>query len=113
MSDVLSRKRKSKRGTVAANRSKNKHEDSLPCSMVQDIISKATSLGTSGRSTPTGTSRSRFSSAGSKTTSFLASLNPARWGRSLNNSSSLGERHFSKVKLSMCKINYCLSNQFF
>lgn len=65
--------------------------------MMQDIISKATSLGTSGRSTPTGTSRSRFSGTGSKTSSFLASLNPARWGRSPNNSSH-AERQFQKAR---------------
>lgn len=65
--------------------------------MMQDIISKATSLGTSGRSTPTSSSRSRFSGAGSKTSSFLASLNPARWGRSPNNSSTHAERQFQKV----------------
>ncbi|PSN54376.1 hypothetical protein C0J52_11316 [Blattella germanica] len=66
------------------------------------IILLATSLGGSGRSTPTGSSgassaRSRFAGATSKTTSFLASLNPARWGRSLNPSStSLTERPFHK-----------------
>ncbi|KAK6633232.1 hypothetical protein RUM44_003833 [Polyplax serrata] len=96
LSDVLSRKRKSKRGSTSSNRSKNKHEETLPCSMMQDIISKATSLGTSGRSTPTSSSRSRFSGAGSKTSSFLASLNPARWGRSPNNASSHSERQFQK-----------------
>ncbi|KAG8229177.1 hypothetical protein J437_LFUL009894 [Ladona fulva] len=42
-----------------------------------------------GRSTPT-SARSRFSGATSKTTSFLASLNPARWGRNLNPSSASG-----------------------
>lgn len=97
LSDVLSRKRKSKRGSTSSNRSKNKHEEALPSSMMQDIISKATSLGTSGRSTPTGTSRSRFAGAGAKTSSFLASLNPARWGRSPSNSSAHGERQFQKV----------------
>ncbi|KAL0280843.1 UNVERIFIED_CONTAM: hypothetical protein PYX00_002014 [Menopon gallinae] len=97
LSDVLSRKRKSKRGSNSSNRSKNKHEEALPSSMMQDIISKATSLGNSGRSTPTGTSRSRFAGGpGAKTTSFLASLNPAKWGRSPNNSSAHGERHFPK-----------------
>lgn len=40
-------------------------------------------IGASGRNTPsTSTSRSRFSSGNLKTTSFLASLNPVRWGRS-------------------------------
>lgn len=67
------------------------------------LVLSATSLGSSGRSTPTGGSgassaRSRFAGATSKTSSFLASLNPARWGRSLNSGGSgLTDRPFHKV----------------
>lgn len=95
LSDVLKRKRTPKRN-MTSNR-KSRQDDSLSSSVMQDFFSKATSLGSSGRSTPTGTARSRFAGATSKTTSFLASLNPARWGRNTNSSSSgTSERHFHK-----------------
>ncbi|XP_049857305.1 E3 ubiquitin-protein ligase TRIP12 isoform X2 [Schistocerca gregaria] len=95
LSDVLKRKRTPKRN-MTSNR-KSRQDDSLSSSVMQDFFSKATSLGSSGRSTPTGTARSRFAGATSKTTSFLASLNPARWGRNANSSSSgASERHFHK-----------------
>lgn len=95
LSDVLKRKRTTKR-SVTSSRNKSRQEDNLPSSMMQDLFSKATSLG-SGRSTPTGSSRSRFAGATSKTTSFLASLNPARWGRSVNpGSGGLSDRPYHK-----------------
>lgn len=99
--DVLKRKRTPKRA-VPSSRKTRQDDNNLSSSMMQDLFSKATSLGGSGRSTPTGASgtssaRSRFAGATSKTTSFLASLNPARWGRSLNPSAtSLTERPFHK-----------------
>ncbi|KAK7869881.1 hypothetical protein R5R35_006684 [Gryllus longicercus] len=96
LSDVLKRKRTTKR-SVTSSRNKSRQDDNLSSSMMQDLFSKATALGSSGRSTPTGSSRSRFAGATSKTTSFLASLNPARWGRSVNpGSGGLSDRPFHK-----------------
>uniref|UniRef100_A0A182RF34 E3 ubiquitin-protein ligase n=1 Tax=Anopheles funestus TaxID=62324 RepID=A0A182RF34_ANOFN len=69
-------------------------------SVMQEFINKANHNGTSstssGRHTPasgSGSSRSRFTGASSKTTSFLASLNPARWGRQSSSSSSASTSH--------------------
>uniref|UniRef100_A0A182PRP1 E3 ubiquitin-protein ligase n=1 Tax=Anopheles epiroticus TaxID=199890 RepID=A0A182PRP1_9DIPT len=70
-------------------------------SVMQEFINKATTMGTSsssssGRHTPasgSGSSRSRFTGASSKTTSFLASLNPARWGRQSSSSSTASTSH--------------------
>uniref|UniRef100_A0A182VVU2 E3 ubiquitin-protein ligase n=1 Tax=Anopheles minimus TaxID=112268 RepID=A0A182VVU2_9DIPT len=69
-------------------------------SVMQEFINKATTMGasssSSGRHTPasgSGSSRSRFTGASSKTTSFLASLNPARWGRQSSSSSAASTSH--------------------
>uniref|UniRef100_A0A182HKI1 E3 ubiquitin-protein ligase n=1 Tax=Anopheles arabiensis TaxID=7173 RepID=A0A182HKI1_ANOAR len=68
-------------------------------SVMQEFINKATTMGasssSSGRHTPasgSGSSRSRFTGT-SKTTSFLASLNPARWGRQSSSSSTASTSH--------------------
>jgi E3 ubiquitin-protein ligase TRIP12 len=96
MSDILKRKVPPKRKSQNTGKSKNRTDDGAGTSsgsqapqsqsMMQDFIQKATNLGTSGRNTPStsgsSSSRSRFSGASSKTSSFLASLNPVRWGRS-------------------------------
>lgn len=96
LSDVLKRKRTSKRSS-GSSRSKSRHEEFSP-SLMQDLFSKATSLG---NSTPTsGSNRSRFAGATSKTSSFLASLNPARWARNMNTSGN--ERNYSKESLGSC-----------
>lgn len=96
VSDILKRKVPPKRKSQNNSKSKNRTEDAGTSSQaatsaahsssgLQEFISKATNLGgTSGRSTPSSSSaasRSRFAGASSKTTSFLASLNPSRWGR--------------------------------
>ncbi|XP_067615860.1 E3 ubiquitin-protein ligase TRIP12 isoform X4 [Eurosta solidaginis] len=98
MSDMLKRKVPPKRKSQSSSRSKSRQEDGgcASTSSMHDLLSRATSLGSStGRNTPnTSGSKSRFcgggagssagtsSSGGSSTkTSFLASLNPARWGR--------------------------------
>ncbi|XP_050067815.1 E3 ubiquitin-protein ligase TRIP12 [Anopheles maculipalpis] len=70
-------------------------------SVMQEFINKATtsmgaSSSSSGRHTPasgSGSSRSRFTGASSKTTSFLASLNPARWGRQSSSTSAASSSH--------------------
>lgn len=96
LSDVLKRKRISKRG--GGSRSKSRHEDlPLSPSLMQDIFSKATSLGSS---TPSNSSRPRYSGSSSKTSSFLQSLNPARWARNMNSSSH--DRSFGKDSLNSC-----------
>ncbi|PNF34561.1 E3 ubiquitin-protein ligase TRIP12 [Cryptotermes secundus] len=102
LTDVLKRKRTPKRAVTSNRKTRQDSDNNLSSSVMQDLFSKATSLGSSGRSTPTGGSgassaRSRFAGATSKTTSFLASLNPARWGRNLNSSGSgLTDRPFHK-----------------
>ncbi|XP_074040259.1 E3 ubiquitin-protein ligase ctrip isoform X3 [Leptinotarsa decemlineata] len=81
-SDVLKRKRVAKR-TSGSSRSKTRQEDMpLSPSLMQDLFTKATSIG---NSTPSNSARQRFSGSSSKS-SFLQSLNPARWGRSMNTS---------------------------
>jgi E3 ubiquitin-protein ligase TRIP12 len=92
LSDVLKRKRVPKRSGVSS-RSKSRHED-LPISpsLMQDLFTKAASLG---NSTPSNSSRPRYSGSSSKT-SFLQSLNPARWGRTMNSSH---DRNYSKEAL--------------
>nr|CAH7756174.1 unnamed protein product [Callosobruchus chinensis] len=91
-SDVLKRKRAAKRAG-AASRSKTRHEDlPLSPSLVQDLFTKAASIG---NSTPSNSSRPRYSGSGSKG-GFLQSLNPARWGRSMN---STHDRNYSKDSL--------------
>ncbi|XP_055377638.1 E3 ubiquitin-protein ligase TRIP12 isoform X4 [Condylostylus longicornis] len=93
MTDMLKRKVPPKRKSQSSSRSKSRQEESV----VQELINRATSIGnsnnsTSGRNTPSSSSRSRFSTganssnnqysnSSSSKTSFLASLNPARWGR--------------------------------
>lgn len=111
VSDILKRKVPPKRKSQNNSKSKNKNDDnqatsssvSTPSSsnVVQEFMNKASNLGTTGRNTPSaGTSssnRSRFSGASSKTTSFLASLNPVRWGKtSSTNSTFSGSSNASK-----------------
>ncbi|XP_043652505.1 E3 ubiquitin-protein ligase TRIP12 isoform X4 [Drosophila teissieri] len=108
MTDMLKRKAPPKRKSQSSGRAKSRQEDaavapagsgaggappSSASSAMHELLSRATSLGsgTGGRSTPSsgggsGSSKSRFNSgnssnAGSSKSSFLASLNPARWGR--------------------------------
>ncbi|XP_055539751.1 E3 ubiquitin-protein ligase TRIP12 [Wyeomyia smithii] len=117
VSDILKRKVPPKRKSQSSSKSKSRHDEagnsqatnathaaalpsgsavagtstssSTTSSVMQELINKATTLGSSsGRNTPSSSSRSRFSGASSKTTSFLASLNPARWGRQSSSSSS-------------------------
>lgn len=95
LSEVLSRKRKSKRSAPpsGSNRgSKSKHEEVVV--NMADMITLSKSAAT-GSSAP----RSRLAGASSKTSSFLASLNPARWGRSSVPVPAPNERHFFKVIL--------------
>ncbi|XP_068152021.1 LOW QUALITY PROTEIN: E3 ubiquitin-protein ligase TRIP12 [Drosophila tropicalis] len=110
MTDMLKRKVPPKRKSQSSGRAKSRQEDPAvatsaaggnppPTSAMHELLSRATSLGSSssgggGRNTPSsggsGSSKSRFnagnanSSAGSSKSSFLASLNPARWGRQTN-----------------------------
>ncbi|XP_031342168.1 E3 ubiquitin-protein ligase TRIP12-like isoform X1 [Photinus pyralis] len=94
LSDVLKRKRGNKRS--GGSRPKARHEDlPLSPSLMQDLFTKAASLG---NATPSN-SRLRYSGSSSKTTSFLSSLNPVRWGRSMNSSS---HDRYSKDSLSSC-----------
>ncbi|XP_063224587.1 E3 ubiquitin-protein ligase TRIP12 isoform X2 [Bacillus rossius redtenbacheri] len=102
LTDVLKRKRSTPKRMVTSSR-KTRQDDNMSSSMMQDLFTKATSLGASGRSTPTGTARSRFAGATSKTTSFLASLNPARWGRSFT--ANLADRPFHKSSMSKSTSN--------
>lgn len=104
MSDILKRKVPPKRRSTGGSRLKSRADEpqqqhppstATPTnpqpqqyqsmSVMHELINKATNLGSSGRNTPASTSsnssKSRFSGASLKTTSFLASLNPARWGR--------------------------------
>lgn len=109
MSDILKRKVPPKRRSFGAARFKSRSDDTsasqVPTnttptnsaqqqsqqyqsmSVMHELINKATNLGSTGRNTPASSSsnnsssKSRFSGASLKTTSFLASLNPARWGR--------------------------------
>ncbi|XP_060516709.1 E3 ubiquitin-protein ligase TRIP12 isoform X2 [Cylas formicarius] len=93
LGDVLKRKRASKKTCGSGGRSKPRQEDLANSqSLVQDLFSKATALATS---TPANSSRPRYGGSTSKT-SFLQSLNPARWGRSMNSSH---ERNFTKDSL--------------
>ncbi|XP_053681255.1 E3 ubiquitin-protein ligase TRIP12 [Anopheles nili] len=86
-------------GATAASTSGNSGSGGVS-SVMQEFINKATTMGagssSSGRHTPasgSGSSRSRFTGASSKTTSFLASLNPARWGRQSSSSSAASTSH--------------------
>ncbi|XP_049317418.1 uncharacterized protein LOC105226598 isoform X4 [Bactrocera dorsalis] len=104
MSDMLKRKVPPKRKSQSSSRSKSRQDEggSSSTSSMHDLLSRATSLGSStGRSTPNASGgKSRFSggaassagtsSSGSSSmkTSFLASLNPARWGRQGSHHSS-------------------------
>ncbi|XP_004537340.1 uncharacterized protein LOC101452566 isoform X2 [Ceratitis capitata] len=105
MSDMLKRKVPPKRKSQSSSRSKTRQEEggSSSTSSMHDLLSRATSLGSStGRNTPSaGGGKSRFSGGGgansagtsssgssSTKTSFLASLNPARWGRQGSHHSS-------------------------
>ncbi|XP_054084346.1 E3 ubiquitin-protein ligase TRIP12 isoform X5 [Zeugodacus cucurbitae] len=105
MSDMLKRKVPPKRKSQSSSRSKSRQDEggSSSTSSMHDLLSRATSLGSStGRSTPNASGgKSRFSGGGaassagasssgssSTKTSFLASLNPARWGRQGSHHSS-------------------------
>ncbi|CAG9853614.1 unnamed protein product [Phyllotreta striolata] len=91
LSDVLKRKRAAKRAS-GSSRSKSKHEEMpLSPSLMQDLFTKAASIGNSA----TSNTRPRYSGSSSKT-SFLQSLNPARWGRNMNSSH---DRNYSKDSL--------------
>jgi E3 ubiquitin-protein ligase TRIP12 len=93
VSDILKRKVPPKRKSQHNSKSKTRSEDnqSEACtsgSVVQDLFNKASNLGATNRSGQSSTSsRSRFSS--SKTSSFLASLNPVRWGRTSSSNAPL------------------------
>ncbi|XP_076254826.1 E3 ubiquitin-protein ligase ctrip isoform X2 [Rhynchophorus ferrugineus] len=97
LGDVLKRKRAAKRtGVSNANRSKTRQDDvSLSPSLMQDFFSKAASWASANSTTPAANQRSRYTGSSSKS-SFLQSLNPARWGRSVN---STNERNYSKDSL--------------
>ncbi|CRK99378.1 CLUMA_CG012674, isoform A [Clunio marinus] len=111
VSDILKRKVPPKRKSQHNNKSKNRNDDqqqhqsasssstTSSGNVVQDFINRASNLGTSSSSsgrnnTPStaasssSSTRSRFSGASSKTTSFLASLNPVRWGRTSSSHST-------------------------
>lgn len=111
VSDILKRKvppkRKSQHNTKSKNRTEDQASSAPPTAssssgnVVQDFINKASNMGTASRSTPSAgsssSSRSRFSGASSKTTSFLASLNPVRWGRTSSSHSTFsGASNVSK-----------------
>uniref|UniRef100_A0A182NQL1 E3 ubiquitin-protein ligase n=1 Tax=Anopheles dirus TaxID=7168 RepID=A0A182NQL1_9DIPT len=89
-------------GTGGASGSAAGSSGSGVSSVMQEFINKATTMGanssssSSGRHTPasgSSSSRSRFTGASSKTSSFLASLNPARWGRQSSSSSTASTSH--------------------
>ncbi|XP_011294459.2 E3 ubiquitin-protein ligase TRIP12 isoform X4 [Musca domestica] len=132
MSDMLKRKVPPKRKSQSTSRSKSRQEDqssshvataTSTSSTVHELLTRATSLGgtsvgssssNAGRSTPSTSSKVRFSGgsshhgssnsssqSSSKTSSFLASLNPARWGRqgshhASSSSSSAANSGFTK-----------------
>jgi len=118
VSDILKRKVPPKRKSQQNNKAKNRNDEqaqnntvaaAIPpntagssSNVVQDFINKASNLGTTttGRSstpsTSSSSSRSRFSGASSKTSSFLASLNPVRWGRTSSHSTFSGSSTSSK-----------------
>lgn len=97
LSEVLKRKRVNKRG--GGSRSKTRHEDlPLSPSLMQDLFSKATSINSN--PTSSNSTRARYSGSGSKTSSFLQSLNPARWARNMNSSSH--DRGFGKDSMNNC-----------
>lgn len=85
VSDILKRKVPPKRKSQQNSKSKNRNDEQ---SQVTSGLHAASSAGSTGRNTPStsSSSRSRFSGASSKTSSFLASLNPVRWGRTSSNS---------------------------
>lgn len=106
LSDVLKRKRGAKRGAVGARKSRTYAEEtpsSAGCSMdghdyLKSGASASSSAGStggarskfgfpmaghsSGGASNNGTPTSAISGSAAKATSFLANLNPARWGRS-------------------------------
>lgn len=100
MSDILKRKVPSKRGKLTSTNTRPRirsDEQQLPRSVTSDIPTTADPQQSimhelinknhqSGSTRPnsnvsSNSSKSRFSGASLKTTSFLSSLNPARWGR--------------------------------
>lgn len=119
VSDILKRKVPPKRKSQNNSKSKNRNEDAgtsgqaassaaHSSSGLQDFISKATNLGTSGRNTPSSSSaasRSRFAGASSKTTSFLASLNPSRWGRTTSTHTTFAKDTSNNLSKSVSNSN--------
>ncbi|XP_045472150.1 E3 ubiquitin-protein ligase TRIP12 isoform X2 [Harmonia axyridis] len=103
LTDVLKRKRV-KRGLPS--RAKTKQEETpLPTNLVQDIFSKNAVSGgapttASATTTPSNSSRPPRYTGSATRNSFLQSLNPARWGRSVN---SVHERNFSKDSTNLSK----------
>ncbi|XP_075236613.1 E3 ubiquitin-protein ligase ctrip isoform X2 [Lycorma delicatula] len=95
LSDVLKRKRTQEKKRTSSRMSssgkRTTRQDSDSLSPMHELFSK-------------GTSRSRLSGATSKTSSFLASLNPARWGRSADR-----PYHKEGSSLSKCTSNANLS----
>lgn len=100
MSEILKRKAPPKRKSQPSSRSKSRNQDHATeqaSSVMQELMNKASALGSSGRSTPStsttpinvGASGSASSSASSssrsrlgshsKASSFLASLNPGKY----------------------------------
>ncbi|XP_055587415.1 E3 ubiquitin-protein ligase TRIP12 [Uranotaenia lowii] len=137
VSDILKRKVPPKRKSQSSSKSKSRQEDtasssgsavshalasgsstaagtsgtSTTSSVMQELINKATTLGSSsGRNTPSSSARSRFSGASSKTTSFLASLNPARWGRQSSSSSHHSNTSYGKESTSVLAKSQSNSN---
>uniref|UniRef100_A0A1B6CDK3 E3 ubiquitin-protein ligase n=1 Tax=Clastoptera arizonana TaxID=38151 RepID=A0A1B6CDK3_9HEMI len=102
-SDVLKRRQRyPKKTTTSSRKTRQDHTDNLSATVMQDFFSKAANLGSGSRGNSG--SRSRlYGSSSSKTSSFLASLNPARWGRN--------DRHINKdaSALSKCTSNANLS----
>lgn len=124
MTEILKRKVPPKRKSQGGNRSKTRQDDqsqpSSSSSVMQELINKATTLGSSSSSrhsapsssgsnaNSNSTPKSRFGGPTSKTTSFLASLNPARWGRHASTSSS--HSTFTKESSSSNALSKCPSN---
>ncbi|XP_066255069.1 E3 ubiquitin-protein ligase TRIP12 isoform X1 [Euwallacea similis] len=91
LGDVLKRKRTSKRSGATSSRPKARQDDvPMAPTVMQDFFSKAASLANSSSASSQQANSQRasrtfvVSSSNSSKTSFLQSLNPARWGRSLN-----------------------------
>lgn len=99
LTDVLKRKRTAKRPATSTN-SRKRQDDLRSSLVVQEIERRASNnsqtLSPAASSTSSTSSKSRLSVATMKTSSFFASLNPARWGRH-------SERSFQKDLGSLSK----------